>query len=341
MTHAAFYEKTRKRLEQYGIFSAATLNFAALKAEALKQYPTYQKLFKTVGISNPTLFMNSQGRGVPLVDLDPREAEKGVFVVHLPMANPLDANQLYQVAALALAFPAYRIIAFGNPSGRPYKFREQNLSFIDWLRVAFTKNRRALVSTELDYLAGQNIRGAYHIGYSFGALKALTAVYYASPESTEGVVLIDPVAHARYFKQLVGDFQATFEPLGEYVDRTELETFLEARKDAVHVNHMQGLRRMVNIAIGIMLSRVELVEYLQDTLAKHSQLKAYVAWGSKSELGNDAHMKANLHNIVHDTAKGRAGALRLDGARHAFANDLPLYIAIVQDFVGETNAPVK
>lgn len=334
MTKNTLYDKTHQRLARYKLFTEKTLDFAADVARQQGEFSTYQAFLKAVDVPlQPTLFMTGSGRGVPLVDIAPRTSkETGVLVVHLPMGNSLDPNQLYQVATLALAFPAYRIIAFGNPSGKPYAYREQRLSAKDWWRVAFTNNRRAAVSAELEYLTSQNIKNAYHIGYSYGALKALLAAYYAPPEQTKGILLLDPVAHSRGSLQLLGDFNATFASLGDYVNRTELQTFFDARRDAVKlVQYTKGIVRPVNIAIGFMLARADFIPLLKRVLAKHSHVLAYVAWGSKSELGNDAHMKASLHNLVHETAKGRVRSLRLDGDTHAFANDLHLYTAIVHD----------
>jgi len=334
MSKSAFYDSTRKRLNQYNVFNDDTLDFVATLAQKQVEFESYPKFFKATGVPlEPTLFMNSRGRGVVLIDISSREEkERGVFVIHLPMGNSLDTNQLYQVATVALAFPTYRIIAFGNPSGKPYAHPEQNFSVKDWWKVAFSKDVRAAVSTELDYLASQNIKSAIHIGYSYGALKALVTASYADPASIQQLVLLDPVAHPRGPRQLLGDFNATFASLGEYVNRTELQTFLDARQDAVRrVEYTKGIMRPVNLAIGFMLARADFIPLLERVLQKHPTLKVYVAWGSKSELGNDAHMKASLHNLAHDIAKGRVRSLRLEGDTHAFANDLHVYAAIVHD----------
>lgn len=336
MAGSAFYQKTRVRLEKYGVFAPETLDFAARQTELLTQYDTYQELFSAVDVPlKPHVFMDAQDRGVPVVDIASRtEKQDGVLVVYLPMGNSLDTNQLYQIAALAHAFDSYRIIAFGNPSGKPYAYREQNLRLADWLRVVLTKHRRAVVSTECAYLEAQEIRDAYHVGYSFGALKALLMARYGQPDEVKKLVLLDPVAHSRGLKQLLGDFKNTFKPLGEYVNRTELQTFLDARDDAAAlVKYTAGLYRPVNIAIGIMLARVDFISLLKTVLQRLPKLAVTVAWGTKSELGNDAHLKANLHVLAHEEAKGRVEALRLTGDTHAFANDLALYTAIVHDAV--------
>lgn len=333
MSERSLADITRKRLEAYGLFDAKVVDSVARLADIQGAFESYQALFKKVGVPlKPTLFITGKGRGVPLVDIDSREGvERGVLVVHLPMGNSLDPNQLYQVATLALAFPSHRIIAFGNPSGKPFAYTQENLSVRDWWRVAFTKKLRGAVSAELEYLSSQGIKNAYHVGYSYGALKALLTVYYGEPSRAKGLILLDPVAHPRYPQQLLKDFSSTFKPLGEYVNRTKLQTFLDARQDAVKfVRYSQGIVRPVNIAIGFMLARTDFISLLQQALEKYAHITAFVAWGAKSELGNDAHMKASLHTLAHDTAKGRVHALRLDNDSHAFANDLFLYVAILQ-----------
>ncbi len=331
MSTKSISEITHKRLEAYGLFNSKVVDAVAKQAGVQADFESYEAFFKKVGVPlEPTLFITDKGRGVPLIDVDARETQQGVLVVHLPMGNSLDTNQLYQVATIAFAFPSYRIIAFGNPSGKPFAYREQNLSFSDWLRVSFTKKRRAAVSTELEYLHSQGVTHAVHIGYSFGAMKALLTAYYADADDVDRLILVDPVAHSRYTKQLLEDFQSTFKPLGEYVNRTRLQTFFDARKDAEQVRMTRGIMRPVNIAYGLMLGRLDFISLLKETLAKLSNLKVAVAWGAKSELGNDAHIKANLHVLQHDTAKGRVVSLRLPDDTHAFANDIYLYVAIIK-----------
>ncbi len=328
---------TRTRLEAYGLFDSKVIDAVSSQATVQQGFETYEALFKKVGVPlEPTLFITKKRKGVPLVDVDARETQEGVLVVHLPMGNSLDPNQLYQVATLALAFPAYRIIAFGNPSGKPFAYKQENFSLADWWRVAFTKKLRAAVGVELEYLTSQRIEGAYQVGYSYGALKALLAAYYANPAQTKGLILLDPVAHPRYPQQLLKDFTATFKPLGEYVNRTKLQTFLDARQDAVKfVHYSHGIMRPVNIAIGFMLARVDFVPLLTRTLQKHTDMTASVAWAGKSELGNDAHMATSLDMLNRDAAKGRVKALRLKDDTHAFANDVFLQVAIIKQALAE------
>ena len=327
-------EKTKARLQSYGLFSAQTINAVAKLTQHQASFATYQDFFTAMGVPlKPTLFVNKQGRGVYVVDIAPRKKQKGTLVSFLPMGNSLDQNQLYQTAALASAFPEYRIIAFGNPSAKPFAHRTERLSLGDWLRVAFTKNSQPAVSAELAYLQSQNISNAQYIGYSYGALKALLCARYGDIQP-QRLVLLDPVAHARYKKQLLTDFMFTMKPLGEYVNRTGLQTFLDARNDAVSmIDYTKGLARPVNVAIGLMLSRIEVMPFIKNLVEKQPTLRVTLAWGTKSELGNDAHMTAEAHGLSHDVAPGRLQTFRLVGDKHAFANDLALTAAILYESI--------
>lgn len=330
MTEIDIKTATADRLGRYGLFSKETIDRVATLADAQAAYPTYQDFFHSVGMHEVKFHTDKKGRGVSYVDIPARETEKGVIVYHLPMANPLDPNQLYQVATVASILSEYRIIAFGNPAGKPYSFKKQNLRLKDRLAIAFTTRRRVLVAAELDYLASQTITSMYQVGYSYGALKALLESSYAPAGSLKGIYTLEPVAHPRYPQQLAADFGRTMKPLGDYVNRTELKTFLDARKDSANmVDYTKGLTRQINIAIGYMLSRVDFLALLKKVLLRHPDAKAWVAWASKSELGNDAHLSTALEALERGGVPVKA--LRLEGDTHAVANDVHLTAALLYE----------
>lgn len=327
MTTTDIKTVTANHLGEYGLFSTHTIARIANFAKKQATYKTYQDFFKAVGMPRPKLHSDARGRGVTYVDIPAQKLEKGVIVYHLPMANPLDENQLYQIATIAGVLPEYRIIAFGNPSGAPYAFKEQNLTLFQRLKIAFGHNYHDLVAAELDYLDTQRITKAYQVGYSFGAMKALVESLYAPEGLVRGIVAIEPVAHPRYKLQLLGDFERTLQPLGEYVNRTGLNTYFAARKAAEIVDYQKGLRRQINIAIGLMLSRIDFITVLKQVLQRQPQASASVAWATKSELGNDAHLSTVL------TAMQKNGApiktFRLKDDTHAALNDIHLLAAIM------------
>ncbi len=323
------YITTKQRLRAYNLFSDETVEAVAKVAEHQSSHESYEDFFKSVFMPIPSLYINKKGEGVPVVDIPAKSKEKGVIVVHLPMANPLDANQLYHVATVCATNPEYRVIAFGNPSGEPFLYKEQNLNFWKRMGIGATRNLRPLVSAELEYLREQDISNVHLVGYSYGAHKALIETSFIEAGRVQSLTLIDPVAHPRYVKQLIEDFQRTFKPMGGYVNRTKIQTYFDARAEAAKTKHHKyALARSINIAIGFMMSRLDFIPLVKKLLAAHPQIHVAVAWGTHSELGNDAHVKTSLHQLAHDNP-GRVTRLRLEGDTHSFANDVHLYTAIV------------
>lgn len=337
-TPLSIKKNTAARLKKYGLFSDKTINAVSLVAEKQAAYTSYREYFKDVGITGTTLHVTEKGSGVPVVDIAPKVFKKfrksqssTVLVVHLPMSNPLDGNQLYCIATLASLFPERRIVGFGNPSGGRYNFSQQNLTFLKRLKIAFTKNSYPLVEAELDYLRTQNIATAYHIGYSYGAAKALFFSKYATQGAIIGALCIDPATHPRSIRQLIRDFKETLLPLGKYVNRTKITTYFEARRDAAKEHyHKNGLKRQINIAIGLAVARLDFIPLLKAVLIRHPAMKVAVAWGSKSELGDDAYMTTELNQVKTDMP-GRVQPFRLEGDTHALANDIHLYGALVYE----------
>lgn len=327
-----------ERLRSYGIFSDETLRAVEAVATTQASFETYHQYFASLSMPKPIIFKASRRRSVPVLDIPSRKKlAKGTIVIHLPMANPLDQNQQFHIATIASALPNYRIIAFGNPSGSPYAYRGQNRELSELFGIAFTSKRRALVSPELEYLHKRGITNAHHVGYSFGAHKAVVEAQYLGDE-VASLTLVDPVAHPRGIKQLIHDFQSTFTPMGKYVDRTNLNIYFDARRDAAKTaHHKAALRRPISIAIGIFMARFDFMKNISKLLVNDSKLKIAVAWGSKSELGNDAHMNTSLHQLATQHPS-RVQRMRLKDDAHALANDIHLYAALVYEALQRYNA---
>lgn len=336
MTQNTLYQTTLKRLQQYGVFSDATAKTVAEVAEQQSKHTTYKTLFTAIGMPGPQLFVTTEGKGASIIDVPaqtPSLTKRPVLVMHLPMANPLDPNQLFQIATVAMANPEYRIIGFGNPSAKPYLYREQNLKFIDRVKIAFGKDKGALVKAELEYLDTQNIESVFHIGYSYGAHKALLATEYARSASVQGVAVIDPVAHPRGLRQLLGDFKRTFNELGNYADRTEQEIYLNAREESSTEGSPNArFYRQINIAIGLMLARLDFIGLVKKVLSSNANIAVAVSWSVKSELGNNAHLSTVLDKLKHDT--GRVVMYPLEDDYHALANDIYLHAALIRESLG-------
>lgn len=322
------FSHTKQRLEECYCFSPQTIQTVATVAEQQARHTRYQDFLDIIGAPAVQLHTTKKGRGVTFVDIPAKTKQVGVLVVHLPMANPLDSNQLFQVATIAAGVPNYRVIAFGNPSGGSYAFRQQNPSIKQKWAIARGNNVESLVTAELDYLKSQGVRQVVHAGYSYGALKAMFASYYESPVEVSGLICVEPVAHPRSIVQLVGDFLRTDNPLNKYVNRSKIPAFIDARKHAVDgLSYRKGLIRPINIAIAFLLARTDFMTLLKKILTKRPAIHAVVAWGGKSELGNDAHMTTVLHQL--SSANPRVHALRFAEDTHALANDIHIHAAII------------
>lgn len=328
----SYFAYTKNRLAALHDFSDETLHWIAKRAAWQQEHSTYHDLFEAVGVPAVETFVAPNGDGVPYVDVPARKKpEKGVLVLHTTMGNPLDANQLYQIAVIADTNPQYRVIGFGNPCGKPFYVAEQSLSFSQWVKIAFTHNSRSLFHAEIEYLRQQGISEAIQIGYSYGALKAVLESGYRAPEDTKKIILIDPVTRPRNPIRLARDFARTYEPLGEYVNRVESKTYHEARGDAARIRDYFGtLVRPVNIAIGCMLARTRIAQKIYELLQRTPDTKVYIAWGSESELASGR----SVHEMLRETIQPKKGQLELvelEGQKHAYANDLYLHAALINE----------
>src|SRR5680860_93683 len=109
--------KTAERLQAYYDFSPGVVDQVAEFAEYQGSFSTYQEFLVSSGIAEAAMSTkNGQVIDIRPDDYDSTEA----MVLQLPMANPLDPNQLYQVATIAGTNPDKRVIAFANPSGHGY-----------------------------------------------------------------------------------------------------------------------------------------------------------------------------------------------------------------------------
>lgn len=326
-----FAETTTARLQRYFPFSPQVITIVAQYAAKQAQFKTYKEFFRSEDVSVDIVLYSTERHGsVSVVDVAPNGSEKGTLVIHLPMSNPLDPNQLYQVATIAGTNPGYRVIGFGNPTGKPYYFKDQNLTFLKRWRIASLKSLRPLVEAELSYLDSQEIRDVVHVGFSYGAVKALIESVHSEKGTIKGLVMIEPLSHSRSLKRLIGDFQGTLGPMAEYVHRTGLETYKEARRNAIKGKQInRGLVRPISIAIAFMLSRINVGATLKEFMTKNPKVPVTVAWGSKSELVDDARMSTTTTEL--QKAGAPLQAIRLPGLHHALANDVHLHAAIIRE----------
>lgn len=335
-TQKEFVAYTKKRLASYGCFTDTVVDEAATHAGRQWSVDRYEMLFQRAGVpDSATLFEFEKGRGIPVIDIPSRSdgPSKGTIVYHLPMGNPLDANYRYHLATLAGAHPAYRFIAFGNPSDTPFRFRQQNLSVLDACRVIFG-DARPLINAELAYLYEQKITDAYVMGFSYGAVKALLEATQLTSTNLKGVIVMDPPSHRRAPWRLLQHFQDTFTPMGEYVNRTKLPTYFAARAEADKTHHIgSGLHRPVNIIIGLMMARFDLRSSLHKLLRRHPSVPVTLVWGSRSELVDDTKMTTMVAELQQQSYT--VIPRRLAGHHHSFANDVILEDALLRQALAD------
>lgn len=333
MKAEALYETTVARLRSYYPFSDATVETVARVAEQQFSYDSYQAFFRAVGVPEAAVYKAGKRRGVPVIDISAQSSPaKGTLVVHLPMANPLDANQLYQVATIAAANPSYRVIGFGNPSGGRFSFPGQNLNILEWLGVATTLNPKPLVQAELAYLHEHNVQNVHHVGFSYGATKAMLSSTYSESGSVDALIMLEPVSHPRSLWRLKNDFEQTNDMLDEYVQRSNLATFIDARNHSVSPQEFrEGLARWVSIAIASFLAHSQLSARIKKVFKTQQQAALVLAWGSSSELVGDRQLGDLVKHLSHTQPDTTIVAMRLADQRHAMANDIHLHAALVRE----------
>ena len=111
---------TTERLESYYPFAGDVIDNVAEVAGRQKSFETYQQFFDNVGVGQAKTYELLDHQPVSILDVR-RKEEESVLMVHLPMANPLDSNQKFQVATIAATNPTTRVIAAGNPSSNQYR----------------------------------------------------------------------------------------------------------------------------------------------------------------------------------------------------------------------------
>lgn len=330
----SLYHSTEQRLVSYGVFTPAVIDQIATLAQHQGTFRTYRDFFTSTGVGEPFVYTVKNGDGVSVIDIPARDTQEGVLVVHTSMATPLDASQLYQLATLAAANSTYRIIGFGNPAGGVQYIKAQELNFWRRFKVAVFRDMSPVVAPELAYLKEQSLTRWYQIGFSYGALKATAESEYMDPGSLQGLLLLDPVPFTRSVIRLVLDFKRTYGPLGKYVNRVNLQTYHDARGDAAEGFGKNALLRPINIAIAVALSRNAIYERITRVMNMQPRAKIAIAWGSKSELGDELRTRRSIAAINQGgVLKDRVQSFRLEGAEHAFVNDIHLYAAIVKQFL--------
>lgn len=318
---------TRARLESYSPeFNGSVLYTVSQVAARQATFTAYQDFFDSVGV--PDGFTDQKNH--PLLDIRPVHDdydEYSAIVMGLPMANPLDANQVYQIATVAAANPTRRIVALANPSGPGC-----NANRLD-------ANRRRLVSSGdaswiaeplLQHLEEERIEHIDVYGYSMAA-KTLGAILMQSELPASAAVVVEPVNTVPHTLTSLGRrFNASAQALDGYVGASDLPTFNEARADSVGpASYIVGLLRRTNLAVASALTHGDFVADMAVAALKHPETYVTVAWGGASELADDQATSLAVGSLQDIFGKDQFSGLRLAGQKHALANDIHLQAAIL------------
>lgn len=322
---------TYERLQEYYPFSKETLEQIAQVAEAQAEIEDYHQYLQAAGIERHEYDRNHSGydgQPVNLVDFRPKEHDPDkALVVHLPMANPLDPNQLYQVATIAQANPDMRVLAAANPSGLGYgagviKSKPER-------QAVAHGNLRPVVDPLLRAMDQKGITEATHYGYSYGADKALAATLHGDQE-VESVTLLEPAAvKERSLLKLGLDFSSTAKTLEDYAQAPGDLAFLEARKDSVGaLTYNLGLARLSNIAVARYIAQGKFEAGLHQAMDAQPESLMTVAWGTESELAVHSLMQQIMERTQARRDGHRVRQMQLPGQKHAVANDIHLQAAV-------------
>ena len=320
--------KTAIRLEGYYPFNADIIDQVSNAMESQARFGTYENFLDAVGANNPKPYSLDGYSQRQILDIRPRhEDPDNVVVMHLPMANPLDTNQQYQLATLAYAMPNSRIIAMGHPSGG--EFVDGGLTFKQRCAVAHG-NFKPVIDPLVSYLDKEQIETVINIGGSYGAELAASLAGNGTHETTNTVYIEPASIKKRNVLRLGLDFKSSEPPMAAYVAANELQTFIDARKAGIRGNdYIKGLIRPTNIAASRGLGQGKFEEHAVKALKSQHGMQTTFAWGTKSELATD-----DIVSTIADAYTVLAGVehvrrIRMQGQTHALGNDLALTSVIV------------
>lgn len=333
---------TATRLANYYDFSPEVIDEVAEFAERQKQYATYGEFFAATGVPDVQRFIPSYGTPpIEVIDVRPIDHDpKKALIYHLPMANPLDNNQLYQIATIAATNPDTRVIAVGNPSGgrrwdsgRLNKPERQLITYA----AAGGLYLDPLVQPTNEYISRQGIEVTQEVGLSYGGLKAALSAAYTKKKMRDvsDLVVIEPVVGPRNLRRLGMDFRSTDKALSGYVNASDLPTFNEARKDSISaLKYTLGLARLSNIAIAKALTKGTTLDFVGHALIEHQEMNATIIWGDESELAVSALTQQLVRGLQDQGSRPnkpqRVHSLIMPGQKHAFPNDVHLQAAVVR-----------
>jgi hypothetical protein len=245
-------------------------------------------------------------------------------------ANPLDPNSVYAAATVFAADPTVQMIIVTSPAGfrsavTPVPARQ--------LRKLAAGDLRALVQADIEHLMSLNITSLEIIGGSAGATRALAAASLAVTDYSLAVsrlVMIEPInLLPRSMCSLCRSFIASGSKLEQYVQQTNCVAYQAARRDSARrLFLLSGLISPVNLAISKALCRGSLTRDCEQFLIASPSTMLVFAYGSNSELMDQAAMEACVRRL-EVVAPKRMTRISINGGHHALMCDIYLQAAIV------------
>lgn len=318
---------TADRLLGYYPFSPDVVDDVSEFVERQASFTSYQAFFDSVGLKDPFVFRTKGYKPTNIVDFRPKEHAPGEAVFyHLPMANPLDANQMFQLASVAATNPNKRILAAANPSGPGYK--SGRLRLLQTPKV-LKGNLGATIDPLLRYADDQKIDVSQQIGVSYGADEAMETARRAN-HVVLSAVAIEPVIGERSFVGLAKDFKASDAALKGYVRASKMPLFESARAEAISGKaYMLGLLRLSNLAITEALTKGGFEARTTDAIKRQEKMRTLVAWGTASELARHEQLSDFMTDLLGQHPS-RVDEIVLADQKHASFNDIPLQLALIR-----------
>ena len=339
---------TQERMLSYYAFDEAVLD-AVSEAATQQNTKSFNELATQYGLEDgPTRLYpmdNSEKWPIDVLQFTPtQDYDPAVMrVLHLPMANPVSKNKTMQAMRLFAADPSEQLLVVGNPSspGR----NAGRVTFEGAKTIIWHTNLGPLVEPLMSYLDQENISRVTNLGYSYGAEKAATAtgIAWAYGMEARQMVLAEPISVIeRSLAKLGLAFLRSGNKLQEYIAQSESEPYTAIRKEENvfgTIAYTLGMLRLTNLAISAALADEGFQSRVKGALNLHPGLRTAIAWGTASELTNNAQMIRIISELKESRASypSRISAMPLEGMHHAGGDDIDLHAAIMLQGLANTS----
>ncbi len=327
---------THERLLSYYYFDRGVVSSVQAAAEHQNSL-SFSELADKYGIANGSSSVLPDGARKPIEvltltpnhDYDPQKAR----VYHTAFGYPANENTALHVMRLFEADSSEQLIVFGNPAA--VGTSTGKLTFKESFEVARHNTLRPTVDPILRYLSQIGVRETNHMGYSYGADRAATAIAYSGTydQSASNAVLVEPVSVVRRsLKELARAFAESGQAQKQYVEQSESKPYDEIWAEDSWVKFAAwagGLARISNLAIAHVMASDGFSGRASLALDSQPDLLMTVGWGSKSEMCPDLTLQKVSNALRGKHGTERVRSMRLQGMNHAGVDDLDLHAAMM------------